>query len=251
MIFKTIWFDEYSLSENDVYLTIILSFIGASLIMAISKIIFGRNTKRLSWCISLVNSFVMTFIGIIYFIHKISLVENFQLKSTNFLGSDNVSTITCIIFAVFNICDLLYGVIFYRKYLGILTAYVHHTLYIWLMCFAVTGNGIIATNSPFAPGFMWNVIEELPTFLLALGSIFPSLRTDFGFGFSFFILRILYHLYLTIYAIRSGAYGYTVLFIYLLSFVQHLNWFYTWILKYGVKLMSSSSSKNCKRDLSE
>jgi len=246
---KAIWFDEYSLSDNDIYFTFVSAFIGASIVMIVSKILFGHDIKRLSWCISLVNSFVMTVVGIFYVTYKLMLVKTLPcLTSENFLGKDNVSTITCIIFAVFNICDLLYGLIFYRKYLGFLTAYVHHTLYIWLMYFAVTGNGLFTINAPFAPGFMWNIIEELPTFLLALGSIFPSFRTDFGFGVTFLVLRILYHFYLTVFAIRSGAYGYTVLFVYLLSLTQHLNWFYTWFTKYGSKLLQSPSNK---RNLSE
>ena len=38
-------------------------------------------------------------------------------------------------------------------------------------------------------------LEELPTWLLAAGAMFPSLRTDLGFGASFFLLRICYHFY--------------------------------------------------------
>ena len=45
------------------------------------------------------------------------------------------------------------------------------------MIISTTGNGFFMTAIPFASSFVFMLIEEFPTFLLALGSVYPSLRT--------------------------------------------------------------------------
>ena len=129
--------------------------------------------------------------------------------------------------------DLLYGLIFYREQLGILTTYFHHTMYTWLMYFAITGNGLFMTTpGPFTTAFMFSTLEEIPTFLLALGSIFPGCRTDMGFGVTFFVFRILYHSCLLFHVIYTGGYS-PVIGLLVLTLCMHLNWFTTWAMKYG------------------
>lgn len=163
-----------------------------------------------------------------------SLDSNSTLGMNLITGNDNMSIIISIIFGCVTFLDLFYGLIFYREQLSLLTTYIHHTLYIWLMYFIITGDGIfIKTPTPFSKAFMWCLIEELPTFLLALGSIFPSLRSDLAFGISFFLLRIVYHLYVFYITWNLGAYT-PMIVLYFITLGMHFIWFYTWFVKYGI-----------------
>jgi hypothetical protein len=67
-----------------------------------------------------------------------------------------------------------------------------------------------------------------------IGSVFPSMRTDLGFGATFFIFRICYHAYIFAYAIYSQVYT-PIIIMYALTLILHINWFYTWMIKYGFK----------------
>ena len=87
--------------------------------------------------------------------------------------------------------------------------------------------------TPFSNLFLLAAIEELPTFLLALGSMFSVFRTDLGFGLSFFLLRICYHLYLFTLGMKIGIET-PVIGVFVLTLTMHLNWFYAWVSKYGV-----------------
>jgi hypothetical protein len=156
-----------------------------------------------------------------------------------FYGCDNLGCLICIWFGLANIADFGYGLLLYPDQLGVLTTYVHHTLFIWLMYFAPTGNGLFVTSTPFTPAFCAMLIEEIPTFLLALGSVFPSMRTDLGFGLTFFIFRIVYHAYFTLYSIYSLM-SPPIIVLYLLTLTLHVNWFYSWITKYGKKSLEGS-----------
>ena len=86
------------------------------------------------------------------------------------------------------------------------------------------------------------MIEEIPTFLLALGSIFPSCRTDIGFGLTFLIFRILFHGYLLCFQIYFGVHLFAVT-ITAMSMLLHLFWFYGWATKYGKKMLGFARKK--------
>ena len=102
--------------------------------------------------------------------------------------------------------------------------------------------GLFVRSTPFAPAFCIMLIEEIPTFLLALGSVISRLRTDLGFGVTFFVFRVAYHAYVTSYAIASRVSG-AVIGLYLLTLALHLNWFYAWVTKYGKKAVKSGDRK--------
>lgn len=155
--------------------------------------------------------------------------------SSVFHTRDTLGVFTCVIFAVGNIADLTLGLIFYPSELGLLTTYIHHTLYTWLMIFGMTSNGgFVQTKGPFTTAFLFCTIEELPTFFLALGSIFPTCRTDLGFGATFFILRIVFHI--TILHHEMACNGYAPMYsLIILTLLLHLYWFYGWVTKYFFK----------------
>ena len=198
-----------------------------------------QPSKRYAWAISLLNSFCMCIVGFIYVILQYQQHPNIFFfnndASTLFYGRDNLGVLICIWFGLANAIDFIYGLLFYRAHLGLLTTYVHHSIFIWLMYFCSTSHGFfVRAPSPFVPAFCIMLIEEIPTFLLALGTVFPSCRTDLGFGLTFFLLRIVYHAYITAYAVFAQVTS-SIIALYLLTLVMHANWFYSWVTKYGRK----------------
>ena len=168
------------ITVNDLYtaaitFSIILFVIGSSAV-----VLFPEKKKR-AWIISLVNSFVTMVVGFLYLVHKVPKYPDFFSFGANtveiFYDINNVSILICLWFGLANIFDLLFGLIFYPQQLGLLTAYVHHSVFIWIMIISTTGNGFFIKATPFASTFVFMLIEEFPTFLLALGSVFPAFRT--------------------------------------------------------------------------
>lgn len=117
-----------------------------------------------------------------------------------------------------------------------------------MMVASTTGNpffGLLEGKmNVFAPAFVFMLIEEIPTFILALGSAFSVFRSDLGFGISFFLLRICYHTYFLVYGLISGV-DFVVTFLFILTLTMHLNWFYTWVIKYG----NPSKTKDQKKKM--
>jgi hypothetical protein len=215
---------------------------GVLLATAFVSVVLRLPEKKLAWMVSLVNSFVMTVAGALYLTVKLPPVLNALGKGNFLIGEkvfheplSNFAALTCMWFLMANVFDLVFGLLFYRRQLGLLTAYVHHTVFIWTMVAATTGNGGFLTCRPFASAFLFVIIEELPTFLLALGSVVPACRTDLGFGLSFFAFRIAYHVGFFGLALYNRATVDTpVIVLYSLTLAMHVNWFYNWVIKYGV-----------------
>lgn len=228
-------FEKYDLTKDEIYTAAGIFTAILTAICIIGYALFRKDTKRLAWTISLINSFLLTVIGLIYLWYKFprfNEIFSFGDNAREHIHSiNNYATLTCLWFGLVNIFDLVFGTIFYPKYCGLVTAYVHHTAFIWIMWTCTTGNGLFLTCTPFATLFHLTLIEELPTFLLSLGSMVPSLRTDLGFGITFFFCRILYHGYFFLYGLKSGV-DPVVIGIFTLTMTLHLSWFYTWFVKY-------------------
>lgn len=229
-------FHHFNLTAQQIYSAAAI-FTGILLVVVVLGLtFFGKNEKKLAWTISVVNSGAMSVVGVIYLWRKL---DTFPLLFTfadygvrPFHGLDNVAVLVTVWFALANIVDLLFGLVYYPKQLGLLTAHIHHSVFIWIMWTSSTGNGLFLTANPFAPAFSLMLIEEIPTFLLALGSIVPALRTDIGFGATFFLLRIVYHIFIFAYALKSGVET-VVAVLYTLTLTLHLFWFYGWVTKYS------------------
>ena len=241
----------YTLEVDDFSIAILLF---STILMTVglgSAIHFRTDQKRMSWMISLVNSFVLTVVGAIYLVGKIPTFKNFLWFGDNgrvvFHSLDNVSVLVSVWFTLANIFDLVFGFIFYRKYLHPLTAYAHHIVYIWILITGITGNGGFATFEPFAAGPVYMFIEELPTFLLALGSVFPAYRSDLGFGVSFFWLRLVYHAYMLMYSIYLGL-DTVIPIMYVLTLALHVHWYHTWLTKYGWDLIFRKDKTKVKKE---
>ena len=230
-------FENYTLSQNDIYLASIL-FTSILLTFFFVGRQYIKEQKRVAWLISLINSSVMMILGAIFLFNKMTVLDGIftwgeEASAIFHEPTSNFTALTCLWFAIANILDLALGFVYYFKQLGLLTAYIHHSVFIWTMLACTTGNGIFIEMRPFSGTFAICLIEELPTFLLAVGTVFPSLRSDYGFGLTFFSLRIMYHAYFASFAFKTWV-DPPVLILFVGTFSLHFFWFKTWINKYGM-----------------
>ncbi|CAE6465998.1 hypothetical protein ACGC1H_006146 [Rhizoctonia solani] len=94
------------------------------------------------------------------------------------------------IFQGYLISDLLVGSIFYRQHITLATGWAHHTLYLALIQYI--------TSVGWSNIFCLALIMEIPTTLLALGSLNPRWRNDYLFAGAFFSMRISFHVALIV-----------------------------------------------------
>ena len=229
---------------------------GVLLATAFVSVLLRLPEKKLAWMVSLVNSFVMTVGGVLYLAVKLPPVLTALGKGNFLIGEkvfheplSNFAALLCMWFLMANVFDLVFGLLFYRRQLGFLTAYVHHSVFIWTMVAATTGNGGFLTCRPFASAFMYVIIEELPTFLLALGSVVPACRTDLGFGLTFFLFRIAYHVgFFGLALYNRQKVDTPVIVLYSLTLAMHVNWFYNWVIKYGMGGGKTKAKKEDEKD---
>ena len=228
--------------------------------------------KKFGWILTLVNSFLLSLLSIIYTYYR--FVDNNEFNkeqkfpilyiANNMLqvnrpfsdftyGRDNLSSIMCIHLAVVNVIDLVYGSIYYPEAIDILSGWIHHIVYTWIVILCTTGNGFIAVSKPFTKCMGTSLMLEIPTFMLALGHIFKSLRSDYGFGFSFLMLRIIFHAYVIICMLLSQTTDIILNTLLLLTFSMHVFWFYSWSKIYVIKpitlVIKSLSQENLKVSL--
>ncbi|KAK3822641.1 MAG: hypothetical protein J3Q66DRAFT_437125 [Benniella sp.] len=100
-----------------------------------------------------------------------------------------MSQVTVIFFAGYLILDMVCGFLHYRERVSLLAGWFHHSMYTGI-CYYTLVNGESHTFASF-------MIIEVPTFLLGLGFIHKSLRSDRLFGATFVLFRILWDFALT------------------------------------------------------
>jgi hypothetical protein len=238
-------FREYTFSTENVTHIWIASLIFWITVSFLAVKACGENRRKLAWVISLVNSSTMMIVGIVYSFVKFSQYPNFfdfDPAAREMIHSvDNVTVIVCIWFALANVFDIVVGMLFYPQHLDPLTAYVHHTVALWITYASTTGDGLFSSIEPFASLFLVLMLVEIPTFLLALGAVFPSLRTDIGFGITFFIFRLLFLAAMIYYSVMHNT-STTIRVLGAGFMLLHTFWFSNWIKKYGKNLVGGKKS---------
>jgi hypothetical protein len=241
------YFTSTSLSQ-DVYNYAALVFTLTLVSVGIfGKIVCGNEPKKMSWIIGTFSGIVMSILGIIYWVVKIPMYKDFFAYGANdpdlFEHTDDYSNMAFLFFGLANLLDLIFGSLFYKEQLGLLTAWLHHSLFMWLSVASTTGNSLFMTNPPFASSFMFMCVEEIPTVILGVGTIVPSLRSDWGFGLTFISTRVVYHGYVTSYTIYMYSQNIGVSthipILYTLTWIMYTNWAYGW-----VKMMMKKGKKN-------
>lgn len=273
MLFDKRNWTTFNLTERDVHTAIFINAVLLTLLGIGIQVLYGekkvysaekeedkklrKKARRvISWASTFVNSLFMTIMGTVYFIIKTDCLTDVSGLWLHAQGDgeyvwrsmDNVSVLVMAWFGMFNIFEVAYGCVYCKEHLDPLTAWVHHPIFTWIVYMGTTGDGIFFTGRPFASAFMIATLEELPTWLLAAGAMFPALRTDWGFGISFFLLRICYHFYNlvncflhdpapTVFSVTTPK------MIFLFSFSLHCLWFYSWASKYLRPLLGMDKKK--------
>lgn len=237
--FRDLSFESFTLCRAQ-FTTAAVLFATIHVVICVALRVFVSEKKKLAWGVSLVNAGVLSILGSVYLYHKRTLLSSALTTGVGgqalLQSVDDFSALVCLWFAIVNVTDLLFGGLCYPSQLGLFTALGHHPFYLWVMVTAITGNGGLVQIRPFASGFVLASIQEFPTFLLALGVMVPTFRTDLGFGFSFFLLRVCYHFLL----VASTVYfqlGLASTLIPSVGLVMHLYWFWGWMMKYGPRLV--------------
>jgi len=139
------------------------------------------TTKQLSWILTTVVSATMTLVSIPFVWDYVA--SGGDVKSVRTLST--LTYTTSRMFQAYLVSDLLMGGIYYRSQVGLLTGWIHHTVYMFIVQ--------VAIKRAWTQIFCLCALMELPTFLLAVSSLYPRLRSNIAFAVSFFVTRILLH----------------------------------------------------------
>lgn len=139
------------------------------------------DEKKASWFLTFISSLVCTMVSIPF------VVQFFYFKlDMALLATDSAFHTGFICFFIsYLILDLVLGSIYYRRRIMLMTGWVHHLFYIltlfWFLRLKISSLFTVAS------------ILELPTLILAAGSMEHKWRSDFLFGSTFFMLRLVAH----------------------------------------------------------
>ncbi|KAF1802472.1 hypothetical protein V8B55DRAFT_1378007 [Mucor lusitanicus] len=139
---------------------------------------------------------------------------------TEILAYRTWTVIATTFFMTFLITDLVVGSIFYRSKIELLTGWIHHITYLGTLTWAI--------HNQYTAVFIMMCSLELPTFILALGSVRSQLRRDYVFASTFLVTRILFHAYAIKCAWVMKPYGPVVTAL-SAFFPVHCFWFYGFI----------------------
>jgi len=185
------------------------------------------DAKRRSWLLSLGTSGLFTAIST----RNIYIFVNSAYEGTTLALTTNKDPFDCatmIWLISYLLLDCVIGLIDYPSQLRIDTTWIHHTFFI-ICCVVVLNTHTYSLFVLFLP-------FEIPTFVMALGTIFPSLRNDLLFGGTFFVFRIVYQsilfgYWLTVPGLPHGM----IIGSCLPTTIMHFIWFYKWCRGYLFK----------------
>eukprot|EP01054_Gregarina_sp_Poly1_P009793 Gregarina_sp_Poly_1__9792@NODE_625_length_7080_cov_156_224583_g479_i0_p3_GENE_NODE_625_length_7080_cov_156_224583_g479_i0NODE_625_length_7080_cov_156_224583_g479_i0_p3_ORF_typecomplete_len314_score32_24DUF2627/PF11118_8/46DUF2627/PF11118_8/16DUF2627/PF11118_8/1_8e02_NODE_625_length_7080_cov_156_224583_g479_i0591000 len=182
--------------------------------------------RRRAWIPSLLSSlFMFCTCGPLFcywFFYEIP-VQGLELATKGLVSSSLFTNDIAACFLTFLWFDMLVSGIFFPGHMEILAGWVHHIAYLLLCSNAIYWG--------WSYGFCIMFIEELPTLLLALGRCYPKWQTEIGFGYTFAVLRIGLHAFISI---VSTIFCRRISFIWLaawLTFAIHLWWFSGWVAR--------------------
>lgn len=143
------------------------------------------------------------------------------------LGVVEANVDIIVFFQAHLVSDVLIGLIEYKEQMMKLEGLPHHIVYIIV--------NIISQYRPWDRDlYSYYLILEIPTFIRALGTVKPKWRSNFLFGMTMIVFRVMYHIYLLFrYLFVLETWLTTVLSI--CSLYMHVTWTRTWIDKYGVR----------------
>lgn len=182
---------------------------------------YTMTLKQKSFLITLFSSTVMSTLSLYsnYYLYKSGFnmyYYKFEYNTTN----EFLSIMSSAMFTSTLIMDCAIGFFHYHEQMKVISGYVHHIFFIFSSLVVYYYDGYTLLNL--------FLINELPTVILAAGSVFPVLRNDFLFGTAMFFIRILYHGFLSVMNISYLPVSVASI----PSFVVYIHWFKNWYRKY-------------------
>ncbi|ORX61382.1 hypothetical protein DM01DRAFT_1395118 [Hesseltinella vesiculosa] len=202
------------MSQPVVPVSLLLGFVGlATYFFFCIRMGWAKTEKEISWLLTFASSVVCTVVSIPYYIRFWRSGWDMQL-----LGVDaTVHTSLACFFMTYLVLDLVLGCRYYRQKITIATGWIHHTIYIVILFWLMR-----CRSTSF---FTVNAILELPTVILAVGSMRASWRSDFLFASTFLALRLVYHAWMIV-AVKQYHRLESLWTVAVLVFPLHVYWFY-------------------------
>ncbi|KAL4063891.1 hypothetical protein J3A83DRAFT_4378565 [Scleroderma citrinum] len=140
------------------------------------------TVKQRSWILTTISSAIMS-------IASLPLAWDFLSSSFDLMSVQRSNMWTyCAsrFFQAYLIADITLGLMHYRSKVNILTGWIHHSVYVFIVEYSIRKN--------WSYIFCLCAVMEIPTFVLASASLNPRLRSDTLFAITFFSTRIALHL---------------------------------------------------------
>lgn len=189
--------------------------------------------KQRAYILSIKSSLSMFLIGVYFNYHYFTSKCNESLFFDNLesKGGMDFGKVIALYFTAYLIMDLYIGHYDYRKYMDSLSSYFHHIVYSII--------NILALYTGIFHVYFLHMLSELPTFIMAIGQFDTNYRNDNLFGLTFFLTRILYHIFLT-WTFRHNT---LILGLSLAALCLHIYWFKGWFTKYFLKTDNKIDNK--------
>jgi hypothetical protein len=205
---------------------------------AAERALFGaveesKLRRKRAWFLTLPVSFYFGFLlGPVYIIGLLRSMWEGAPAVVNFLTAETgVGRHACILMVTFLVLDLVIGIIDYREQIKMLTGWIHHVLYILLYASQLHTGG--------TQYLIVGACCEIPTFILAVGTAFPSMRSDMAFGVTFFFTRIVWFLFMFIVYSTAAYNSFIPVAVYgppnIGALLLHCYWWRSWLVSYTKK----------------
>lgn len=172
-----------------------------------------QREKQTSWFLTLASSLVCTLVSVPFVVQFFCSDLDMEL-----LGIDNrFHTGFVCFFISYLILDLVLGSIYYPKRITLMTGWVHHLFYIFTLSWFL--------RLQISSLFTVTSILELPTLILAAGSMVHEWRSDLLFGSTFFVLRLVAHAWMMVALKRHHRIEFMWI-VALVIYPLHMYWFY-------------------------
>lgn len=147
---------------------------------------FYSTPKQLSWILTSISSAGMTIASLPFIWDYLASAGDVQSVRTLPLFSFTANRF----FQAYLTADLMMGAIYYPAQLTLLTGWIHHVLYLFIVELAI--------RHSWTHIFCLCALMELPTFVLGITSLYPHLRSNVIFAVTFASTRIVLHAILCI-----------------------------------------------------
>ena len=195
--------------------------------------------KQKSQILSIKSSLTLFLIGIYfnYFYFTSGFNEEKFFNILNEKNNLDFGILIILYFTAYLLTDMFIGYFEYPEQMQSISGNFHHK------CYTIVN--MLSLYFGLYPLYLLHLISELPSFLLSIGSFDNDFRNDALFGTTFFMTRIVYHIYLT-YTFRKHS---ILFYLSLAALCLHAYWFYGWWNKYSHTLFKKEKKHSLKKNL--